>query len=306
MKKRGIEIGFNWLFAIIAGGAILFLAIYISGKFIGSQQNVVNTETAAQLVSLLDPLETGLASGKASQINFVKEAKTLYDCDENANEPFGTQTISFREKVFDKFLNEGQKISIKDKYIFAENEVTGKDYFVFSKPFYMSYKVSDIIIIGGGNYCFYAANQEVKDEINRLNLKNVIFANSSSKCEGISVCFDEKPSCDIKVSMNDRYVQKKGKRLYFTDSLIYGAIFSSLENYECNAKRLKNKFDELAKLYIDKTKIIQRNGCESNIGNKLISISGKISSSRDLVSLEQSINDIDVINKASKSDCQLY
>ena len=33
-NKKAIEMGFNWLFAIIVGAFILFLAIYASSKFI--------------------------------------------------------------------------------------------------------------------------------------------------------------------------------------------------------------------------------------------------------------------------------
>ena len=72
-NKKAIEMSFNWIFAIIVGGFILFIAIYGAGKLIRTSEQSVYTETAASLVSLFDPLETGLASGKASEISFNKK-----------------------------------------------------------------------------------------------------------------------------------------------------------------------------------------------------------------------------------------
>ena len=73
-NKRGIAMSFNWIFAILAGGFILFLAIFSAGKFIRTSEQTLYTETAASLISLFDPLETGLASGKSSSIRFKKDS----------------------------------------------------------------------------------------------------------------------------------------------------------------------------------------------------------------------------------------
>ena len=303
MNKRGIEIGFNLIFAILAGSVILFLAIYGASKFIGNQENTLNTESAAQIASILDPLETGLASGKASQIDFVKESQTDYECDEFNNEPFGTESVSFKEKGN---INAAQKVSVKDKYIFADSPVIRKSYFIFSMPFFMAYKVADINVIGSRDYCFYSASDDVIKDVSNLNLKNIAFLNSSQVCRGISVCFNEKPNCDIKVSLANNYVQKNGKRLYYENSLMYAAIFSSPDVYECNVKRLKNKFDELGSVYVGKLGILEKNGCSTNIADKLNSIKGNINSSRELITLEPTLNEIDQINSASQSGCQVY
>jgi len=106
MNKKAIAMTFNWIFAIIVGAFILFLAIYASGKFIRTSEQSIYTETAASLVSLFDPLETGLASGKASEITFKKESKIFFDCNENLNLPFGRQTISFSEQTFGEEFGE--------------------------------------------------------------------------------------------------------------------------------------------------------------------------------------------------------
>ena len=178
MEKKGIGLAFNWLFSIIVGGVILFLAIYGASRFIDTSQHGLYTETAASLVSLFDPLETGLASGKAYEIGFKKESKIFFNCNEESNLPFGKQTISFSEKTLgNEYGESGGRITIKDKYIFAEEVVEGKKLYVFSKPFFMGFKVADVVVVLSENYCFYDASEEVQESLEGLNLVNVIFPN---------------------------------------------------------------------------------------------------------------------------------
>ena len=95
MRKKAIAMPFNWLFALIVGALILFLAIFGATRFIQTSEEALYTESAAKLISLLDPFETGLASGKSAQINFQKNTRTFYECVEYSNQPFGRQTIAF-------------------------------------------------------------------------------------------------------------------------------------------------------------------------------------------------------------------
>ena len=310
-RKKAIAMSFNWIFAILAGGTILFLAIFAAGKFIRTSEQTIYTETAASLISLFDPLETGLASGKAYEIGFKKKSKIFFECNENLNPPFGKQTIAFSEQTFgETYAEKGQEVSIKNKYIFTENVIEGKKVYVFSKPFFLSFKVSDLsMVISQDNfYCFYNSPENIKESLEGLNLKNIIFMNQTTKCNGINVCFEERKNCDIKVHQDQNYVTNKkyGKRVYYVDDLIYGAIFSSPDIYECNVKRIKVKFDELAKIYLDKIKVIERKECESNIGQMLTSVIGMIHSSRDLIGLYNQMNEIDSINNFAKSGCSLY
>lgn len=322
-NKKAIEMGFNWLFAIIVGGFILFLAIYASGKFIRTSEKTLYTETAAKLVVLLDPMETGLASGKSSEINFNKETKTFYDCNSLINKPFGRQRISFSEKTFgEKYGEEGEKISIKDRYVFVENLIEGRRLSLFSKPFFMPFKIADLIIISSkdNNYCFYDTPEEIKKDIEDLNLDHIIFPNSTIKCSGTKVCFSKNSKCDIKIigmcedssCENDYdygYVQKGKEKLYYVNDLIYAAIFSSSEIYECNIKRLMSKLNELGGIYLNKVNIIERKGCYPTLQTKLIIMMNKakeLDSSDDLIFLIEQTKEIDQINEEGKTGCRLY
>ncbi len=311
INKKAISLAFNWIFAIIAGGTILFLAIFAAGKVIRTSEQTVYTESAASLISLFDPLETGLASGKAYEIGFKKKSKIFFKCQEYLNKPFGKQTISFSEQTFGETYGEqGKEVSIKDKYIFSKDVVEGKVIYVFSKPFFLPFKINDLTIVTSDNdkYCFYDSPEEIKESLESLNLKNIIFVNNTLKCEGVNVCFKETRKCDIIVYEDQNYVLNRNyrKRVYYVGDLVYGAIFSSPEIYECDVKRIKSKFDELTKVYLDKIKIIEREGCQSNLGQKLNSVLGPLNDSRELIGLYNNVQEIDSINKLEKSGCQLY
>jgi hypothetical protein len=301
-NKHAVALPFNWIFALIVGAAILVLAIYGATKFISTSEEALYTESAAKLISLLDPFETGLASGKSAQINFKKPTRTFYECDEFSNQPFGRQTISFSEKTIgDRWGEEGGRVTVKNKYVFAEEMLEGKNLYIFSKPYFMAFKVADLIMINSYEYCFYKAPEDIKKELTGLNIKNIIFTDNLNNCsEQISVCWNE--DCDIEVTSKE--VIKEGKKLYYEGDLIYAAIFSSPENYECNLKRLKSKFNELSLVYSDKIEVIQQYGCGTEIQVHLDAIRNQgINSSRDFISLD--LKKLSSANLAAKG-CKLW
>lgn len=309
MKKKGIALAFNWIFAVIAGGFILFLAIFAAGKFIERSEEVSSTEAAATIDSLTDPLETGLASGRAYEIMFQKESKVFFDCNEkdNRHKPFGSQTISFSEKTFgEKYGQEGEKITIVNKHLFVEELVEGKKMYFFAKPLFMPFKITDmtIIISDSDKYCFHDTPEEIEEGLD-LNLKNIVFVNETGKCEGIDVCFGGK-NCDISVDEEKGSVKKNRKTVSYSGDWVYGAIFSSPKIYECNVKRVKARFDELAKIYLDKIPIIERQGCEPQVEPILRSIVGDIENSFELKRLYEQIDELDTRNRLAKEGCKLY
>ncbi len=319
VNKKGIEMGFNVMFAIFAGIVILALAIYTTTKIIGTGEKIVSTETAAKVVSLLDPLETGLASGKSEQIKFRKETRIFLECKDNENPPFGMQTIQFSEKTFgEKFGEKGGEVPIHNKYVFSRNIIEGKELNLFSKAFSMPFKVADLIIINTDNYCFYQVTSKIRKEIENLNIQNIQFSDDLQNCTGVKVCFGTRDSdCDIKVfgecydtNCESEYdygtVSSGSDEIYFIEGLLYAAIFSSKDNYECNVKRLKNKFNELSLIYDDKVDLVQKNNCGTGIKLKLdILRNQNIESSEEFVNLFDSVKELESAN-ARRAGCELW
>jgi hypothetical protein len=313
-NKKAIGMEFNWIFAILAGTVILFIAIYATSKLIGGGEQKIYTETASKIETLLSPMGTGLASGKSAQINFKKDTRTYYTCSDLGQ--FGKQTIAFSEKTFGDYGEKGGQINTQ-KYIFAKSVEEGKTLYLFSKPFEMPFKIDDVIIISSENFCFYQAPEEIKDEINGLNIKNIQFTDNLKNCTGTSVCFGVS-GCEVNVfGLCEGYncesiydygkVIKEGKSFYYDGALMYGAIMSSPEIYECNAKRLMKKLIELSNVYNDKANIIKSKGCDSDTGadlSSMISLARDTNSSNQLFSVSQKAEAIQLKNMGA--GCKLW
>ncbi len=63
IKKRGyLQISFAWMFALIVGAVILFLAIYFATKLVDKGDDVIDAKTGKEMGILLNPLETSMES----------------------------------------------------------------------------------------------------------------------------------------------------------------------------------------------------------------------------------------------------
>lgn len=311
-NKRGIEMGFNWLFAIMAGGFILFLAIFAAGKMVSFGSVTANTLNAKNFVNILETWEAGLAAGvKPPELRFKTDTQLYFTCSDNMDLPFGKQSVSASDKVFnERYTQGGYDVTIKSKYIYTENMLEGKKFFPFSVGFFMPFKVADLIIFADRNYCFYDSPEKFKKNLEQLQLNNIVFPNKTTACNGVRVCFTQGTNCDILVSTAGKFVMKEEQKLFYDSNLIFAAIFSSPEIYKCNMKRLMNKFNQLGYIYMDKIKIIERKNCESNVENKLyqmILVSGNFTYSeanfRNLIRLSE---EIDLINNNADPGCKLY
>lgn len=311
-NKRAIEMGFNWLFAIMAGGFILFLAIFAAGKMVSFGSVTANTLSAKNFVNILETWEAGLAAGvKPPELKFRTETRLYFTCSDGTDLPFGKQSVSSTDKgINDKYGQEGYDVTIKNKYIFNENMLEGKRFFPFSVGFFMPFKIADLIIFADRNYCFYNPPEQFRKNLEQLQLNNVVFPNKTVVCDGVRVCFSQGNSCDITVSTAGKFVMKENQKLFYDGNLIYAAIFSSPEIYKCNLIRLMNKFNQLGYIYLDKIKVIQRAKCKSNVENKLfqmVSLTSNFTYSeanfRNLIRISE---EVDAINNDADPGCKLY
>ncbi|MBT4417885.1 hypothetical protein HOC86_01660 [archaeon] len=336
MKKRGaIGVGFNWIFAMIVGAIILFIALYFASKVIGVGETQAGTESAARLVSVFDPLETGLALEKSLKVDLKRKTKIEFSCDSSSNRPFGRQRLRVAEKGFGSDYGEwGYEVSLNNKYVFSDKIIEGENFYIFSQAFFMGFKVSDINIMGSEDYCFYQAPNRIKRDIQNLGVDKFRFTESLSdsdlkNCSGRLVCFEsENNKCDmiVKGECNDlrvcedsydygRVLKNGGQSiLYYADSLVYGAIFSGEDIYECNVIRIMNRLSELSDIYRGKADLLQGKGCRLNIGDKIRImqgfVDGEISSnnfdSSDLINVHDLAREADLMNKGARGECEVY
>lgn len=279
-KARNAQMpAFNWIFALIIGAAILFIAVVFSGKLIETKGYETSAETAANFDFLLNPFASIGALGEVSMtktISMPYETIAEISCDDE-NQELGEQELMLKTKTaFGKWSSFIEEKPVYDKYIFAET-LEGKKFDVFSKSFNIPFRIDDLIYLIDENYCFNNAPAEINNEVASLNLaflktsesncaeksKNVCFNTGTGASEACNVfvkCLDEDEKCDY------GYVEKqedgKTKKLYFAgQTLMYAAVFSSKENYECNFDRLMSRLILLDEIYENKANSLEVKGC---------------------------------------------
>lgn len=274
-NKGGFEFSFGWIFAIIVGAAIIFLAVYASSKFVFTERQITDSETAQRLGTLLNPLETSIEDGLTSSIEFPTEARVYNGCNNLGS--FGAQKISVATKsgIGSAWQSPGINTTIYNRYIFSEGVAEGKEFSVFSKPIEMPFKIADLIFLWGDKerYCFTGQSSQIEDEIRAIKPKNLVLENSTNECDAESdriVCFNSprnvrSSDCYANVDEVNKKVTKKGQTVFYEGSLIYGAIFADSSLYECQVKRLMKRASEISMLFLTKSIYAssRNNGCGS-------------------------------------------
>lgn len=309
-KKGALEISFGWLFALVAGAIILFFAIYFSTKLINTQQTTVSAETGKEIGILLDPLETSFESAQTTSITIPAETRIHNKCDLTGN--FGEQSIQLDQQSFGKWVKTDVNVFFENKYIFSSEEMEGKKFYIFSKPFDFPFKIADLFYMTSSNevYCFENAPDEIATEINHLNQSNLLTENCS--LNEITVCFGSS-GCNVSVDYNAGTVEKNGDVMYFagagedSNSLMYAAIFSNKDVYECQVNRLMLRTKEISLLYQNNELITAKKGCDTNLIGDFNVFSDMISSynsSQDLGIVKMQADNIEQKNEARM--CRLW
>ncbi len=325
-NKKGFDIPFGNLFAIIAGVAILILAIYATTQLIVPQAKYSEyTQAAAQLSNYLNPIVNGISSAYSSKISFGKNTRVYLTCSTwgQYSPIFGKQTIAFSEEsgILKKWTEPGAEISRYNKYVFSDNVTEGKTYYIFSKPFYAGFRVDDLVMTTFNNYCFVAAPADIEEEIKSLGMGNINFSTNVDNCKANqqSVCFGfASDKCAISVvgqcdgsfckTQYDRgYVRKGTESMYYYGNLLYAAIYSSPEIYECNVKRLGKKIAELGKVYQGKIEVVKTKNCDTLVGNSLdliVPLAQRMNSSAQMLRIQEYAKEMDDSN--CKNLCKIY
>jgi len=309
-KKKGqLQISFAWIFAILVGAFILFLAIYVTTRVAETGGELSTVKTAKEISVLINPLETGVETGKVVSLKMPVETRIYNNC--TLEGTFGKQVIKMSQKSFNAWTETDLVTQIPNKYIFSGNYEQGKDFIIFAKPFEFPFKVSDLIYILSEErkYCFLDPPARITSELRDLNKSNLFTAESSCPGNSIEVCFGNS-GCDINVVETRKSVDKKSSNgtqtvFYETDALMYAAIFSDKNVYECQIKRLMQRTETLAKLYEEKRQLISRQTCSDNINLQLLeSSAGFAKDSRDLASVGEVSEEVNAQNDFAT--CRLW
>jgi len=319
INKKGLQVSFGWLFAIIVGAFILFLAIYGVTKLIQTEEEILDARTGKEIGVLLNPLETGFATATSTTLTMPVESRIYNRC--MLEGTFGKQGIKISQKSFGDWTQTDTTPVFYNKYIFSDNFEEGKTFYLFSKPFKFPFKVADLIYITSSKkkYCFRDlsdSNPELEDiyyELENLNQKNILVGDCGEG-EFIEVCFSGGSDCDINVyyssnKVEKKYTDKPDQTMYFYgDALMFAAIFSDQGIYDCQLTRLMKRVEQLAFLYQEKADFISRVGCSSNLNTDLISLTQKaqIITSSEHLSVVGIKDVLENLEDKNKGECKLW
>jgi len=258
MNKKA-QFQFAWIFAVIVGALILFLAFYFVGTTLLRQRYEQETIQAQSLDILLNPFAYlgSLGATTYNPLALPEESEILLDCYEIELGDLGYNEITLVSEE-----EAGIPKLAYDKYIFAPQPMKGKNFEALSKPLELPWRVADLIILWPADqeYCF---TREIS-ELERLNISTIKIKNVD-ECgpDSISVCINS-AGCDITVSTTSKTVKKQGKTLHYThDSLMYAAIFSDPVLYECNVQRLASRIYTESEIYEKKAILLAQKNCNT-------------------------------------------
>jgi hypothetical protein len=249
-------------------------------------------------------MSAGFAEGAFGKITFPQETKiknTCYDIEFGENE----LSVSSKGSIGKAWSDFSIPVSVKNKYLFS-GDVSGKTYYLFSKQFNLPYKISDLIFMTTGDYCFIEPPKTIQQDLSGLRMDNVKmsdFESINSNCSenALKVCFGASSSgCDINVygtcmkncqnSFDEGYIiNKNNETMKYIGNLVYAGIFSNKENYDCNVKRLLYRAGKIAEVYSEKVDYLKSRGCSSTIKPDLNIFSSILSNATasNLIALNQ-------------------
>jgi hypothetical protein len=275
--KKG-EFNFVWIFALIAGGAILLLAILGIGKLGDTKDLERNTLGAKEIEILLQPLQAGIADNSYATITFKEETRTRIDCFED--ETFGRNEITMNTKspIDETWTQNAAPIKTTNTYIYSSGNNQGKKLHVLSQPFSLPYEIADITIITNKEYCFYGTPEEIEETIEGIGTNNIEIVKEGT-CNLTTtehICFGAAGGnkCTQRIiGTNGNYksgtISTANYERTYTEELLLPAIIAEEESWECNTKRLLYKGSLLAEGYKKKIEQMNRRGCTSNLEGPL-------------------------------------
>jgi len=300
MKKRG-QFDFVWIFALVAGGAILLLAIFGALKFGDTARYQSDTEVAKSLSTIIDKLQTGFSEGEYGTVTFRQETRINNICfDDNK---FGQNDLSIatRSEVGEEWNLAGGANSIHNKYIFSEDIVDGEEYYVFSLPFDFPYKVADISILISETYCFAGMPKSLSEDLLIRPYPFIEVENCSATSK--KVCFGSGKDCDIIVYgsctsgcdslFDEGKVIKYSNDMKYVGNLMYAAIFSDKGIYDCNVERLMYRTGRIAQELVQKSDLMDARHCNTNLKTDLFVWAGN--------TLNASVDEMFSLNSMAKN-----
>jgi hypothetical protein len=271
MIRKKAQSEYAWIFSLVVGAMILFLAIYAASKLFTTSKYLAESEILRSFDNILNPFSS---LGSIATLALSKEIKMPYELEMNFSCDSSKEIQTLAIRIIEKRdIGEWTKpYTIKNKYVFSEKNLRGKTIWTFSKAFILPWRVDDMIYIISNDYCFIDANipRNVMNELEMINSSSIRVLPEDSCENAITVCFTG--DCNISIDYNSKSLTKPGQsQTYFLDDAsMYAAIFSHKDIYDCNMKRLLSRASIQSTILMNEANVLV--GCVSgNLANSLYS-----------------------------------
>lgn len=310
MLKRGFEFSFTWIFVLVVGATILMLAIFLVSRLIDREGAIYNTEVAAELGVVLNPLTTNLESAKYYPVSFPDETRIINECDSSGT--FGEQEIStsVRSGIGREWRLNGIPYRISNHFVFSPPDVQAKEMQVIATPVSLPFKIGDALTLYSGTMCFVDAPELFTDELDGLGVESMVHVASRNECPSgsMSVCF-EGSGCDVMVQSSSTPSEgsliKGGKTSTYFEGLFYAALVSDPELYSCQLVRIRKRASELAQLYAEKNAFLETRGCSSSMTSSLVAYRAELLSPG--VSIATITNEAQILSQSNdRLACKIF
>lgn len=320
---------FGWIFAIIVGAVILFLAFYFIGTTLFQTDIFKGYAVEHSFDIILNPFSYfgGLGASAAKNIDLGSKANLSFSCSVQGD--FGYNSIQESDKV--------QPRLIYDKYVIAPKYIQGRRFQVISKPFVMPWRIVDLIYIipVDKRYCFVKLPEIEEDfgegrEGTGMNISVFEFISGTGTsildCSpgSVTICNNTvsgSSTCDITI-YSDRVIKKNypSQAMYYikdldgSNALMYAAIFSDPEIYNCTLKRIVKRLNYQVDIYDTKVMALNTRQCSISINsanlnglkqkaNTILESTGQIPLTKlnDLKSVAQTLDNLN-----TQSSCSLF
>ncbi|MFH1823095.1 MAG: hypothetical protein ABH817_00035 [archaeon] len=279
MHNKKAAIQFAWIFAVIIGALVLFLAFYFIGTNVERSGETEQTVLTQGFDTILNPFSYVGAMGAAMAriIELPKPQDINFTCEKDSS--FGSMTMVLSKET------KGLPKTINDKYIFSRNLENTKQVLAISMPLKLPWRVADIIVFVPmkNKYCIKNSGSDLKKLLTDL----------TENIDSGRFVFDNCDPENVKITL-DRTLP---------DELQLASAFSDPDIYECNVIRLKKRLGKQVDIYNGKIRSLIAAGCNMNIDLNLLEIeAGK--ANKDVETLVNLADSIARLNKIGS--CSLF
>ncbi len=172
-KKGQFTLTFNWIYVLIVGAVILLFFVGLAVK----QTEVSEQQLTFDVTQILDSIFTGATVSEKTK-NFIDTSALLdfsltFECELDAGGGF--------RDIFSGYGLEGTSSSIETpiEAIFAPEEIQSNEVITWSLPYYLPFKVMDVLLLSSRNIQYYVLGGEGTDF--RIEMENIT--------EGFNIAF---------------------------------------------------------------------------------------------------------------------